>query len=172
MLFRFNCYFGWSMCVCTRMCVCECKDALPLKYRKYTWFKIIKKGNINCDIIKHAEALKRFLHVNLRTWPTASIMDPAELCPGGSEFLPGNCYTPYERAVSDMIFSHSAQLCRPWCQLCPLEGNATIGTIAKWVFLAQSYWIRKLTAGRWRFQLRSQIPLLDFSVKYTHHSHG
>ena len=131
MLFRFNCYFGWSMCVCTRMCVCECKDALPLKYRKYTWFKIIKKGNINCDIIKHAEALKRFLHVNLRTWPTASIMDPAELCPGGSEFLPGNCYTPYERAVSD-ILSLSAALqavvpALPTRGQCNYRNNSKVG---------------------------------------------
>ena len=34
-------------------------------------------------------------------------MDPAELCPGGSEFLPGNCYTPSERAVSDILTQRS-----------------------------------------------------------------
>ena len=100
------------VCVCVCMCVCVYKDAIPLNCRKYTWLKIIEKGNIICDAIKHAEALKRFLHVNLRTWLTASIMDPAELCPGESEFLPGNCFTPYRRAMSDTpLTQHSFAGC-------------------------------------------------------------
>lgn len=97
-------------------------------------------------------------------------MDPAELCPGGSEFLPGNCFTLYERAMSDTpSLSIALQAVVP---AFPTRGQCNYRNKRKVFFLVQSYWIRKLTAGRWHFQLRSQIPLLDFSVNYTHHSHG
>ena len=58
-------------------------------------------------------------------------MDPAELCPGGSEFLPGNCYTPSERAVSD-ILSLSAALqavvpALPTRGQCNYRNNSKVG---------------------------------------------
>ena len=66
---------------------------------------------------------------------------------------------------------HSAQLWRVLCQSFPLGGQCSYRNKRRVGFLAQNYWIRKLAAGRLHFQLRSQTPLLYFSVKYTHCNH-
>ena len=53
----------------------------------------------------------------------------------------------------------------------PTRGQCSYRNKRRVGFLAQNYWIRKLAAGRLHFQLRSQTPLLYFSVKYTHCNH-
>lgn len=98
-------------------------------------------------------------------------MDPAELCPGGSEFLPGNCFILYERAMSDtpslsISFAGCGASFSHWGQ-CNYRNKRKV-----FFFWPKAIELGSSLQGDGISSWDLNPTLLDFSVNYTHHSHG